>query len=683
MRFSTTLSSFLLFLLFANPVLGQDSGDQDLEAAFDLKIKAEKLGDFEGVVKLCKSAIEKGLDEEGETEAKTLAASALFEQAEQLMIRIRRQRDPTFYRNQAVKLLKEAVEFDPDMGEGWLLIAKLNALRGGDADEARAAIDQAIDKLDSSPGKQSESYLLRSMMIQKEDRISAREDLDRAIELNESNIGALRARSTIKIIEGDVEAGLKDVDKILEMNEGKVDVLIAQGQILARMADAKTVAAARKTIIEDSDEPLDEEVENALPKQSVEELEADAMQIRESVLGIYTKLVELAPEKEEFHLQKVDAHRALDQKEEALATIDMLIEKDDQSILALQKKAQILLVEEGNDDETVEILDQAIKLDPYDMTTRRLRMQFFTAREQFDNAIVEAEKIIEKEPSNAGIMDRLALLYSLNEQEEKAIEVYGALLARMPMSYLNQLPPRSRPVFLAQKLVTLRSRGNAYLSTGEHEFAIEDYEEALDLGDQIEEMQASLPDKAFEYTPDDGVLNNLAWVLATSNLDDLRDGKRAIELATLACEVTDYKAPHILSTLASGYAEEGDFDEAIKWIEKGLEVNSERELSEVITKAEKERQKKSLEKELAQYRKKMPWRENQAEEDKAKEKEKEEESAGDEEEDEDEDTDAESDDAESDEEETEKSDDEDTDDSEDESDADDGDEEESDADEDE
>ncbi len=189
----------------------------------------------------------------------------------------------------------------------------------------------------------------------------------------------------------------------------------------------------------------------------------------------------------------------------------------------------------------------------------------------------------------------------------------------MPMSYLDQLPPRSRPIFLAQKISTLRSRGDAHLSTGDHEDAIEDYEEALDLGDQIEEMQASIASE-IEYKPDDGVLNNLAWVLATSTYDDLRDGKRAIELATLACEVTEYKMPHIMSTLASGYAEEGDFDEAIKWIEKGLEVNENRELSERVTEEEKERQKKSLEKELESYRKKIPWRENQAEEDAAKKK---------------------------------------------------------------
>ena len=131
-------------------------------------------------------------------------------------------------------------------------------------------------------------------------------------------------------------------------------------------------------------------------------------------------------------------------------------------------------------------------------------------------------------------------------------------------------------------------------------------------------MQASLADPGFEYSPDDGVLNNLAWVLATSTGDDLRDGKRAIELATLACEVTDYEAPHILSTLASAYAETGDFDEAIKWIEKGLEVNEEREITDLLPEEEIERQRASLQKELDSYRDKKPWRENQAEEEAAR-----------------------------------------------------------------
>jgi hypothetical protein len=94
------------------------------------------------------------------------------------------------------------------------------------------------------------------------------------------------------------------------------------------------------------------------------------------------------------------------------------------------------------------------------------------------------------------------------------------------------------------------------------------------------------------------VLNNLAWVLATSPDDKLRDGKRSIELGTKACEVTEYKQAHILSTLAAGYAETGQWDEAVKWSKKAVEAGE-------------GSMKEQLEKELASYQEKKPWRERQ------------------------------------------------------------------------
>lgn len=637
------ITSLLLLLLLTSFVAAQDAGDEDLEAAFDLKIKAEKVGDFEEVVRLCKSALDKGLDDEGEREAKTLAASALYEQAEQLMIRIRRQRDPTFFRNEAVKKLKEAVEFDPELGEGWLMIAKLNAIPGGDPEEALSALDQAIGQLDDEAAKQSEAYFLRSMLTRRDDREKAREDLDKSIEINESNVQALRIRSRLSILEGDVDEGLEDVEKILDLNEGKVNVWMAQGEELSRLAKLQEDAAlnarnAEEDPDEDDDDDAGDDDESEFPQLTPEELESGAKKVRESVLDLYTRLLDVAPDDENIYLRKAQAHQLLEQEEEAIATINSLIEKDDRSIRALQMKARLMLADEGNDEKTVEILDQALKLDPYDTGTRDLRMRFFMAREQYPKAIEEAKKILEKEQESIGVMDRLGLLYTLNEQPAKAIEMYSEVLRRLPPSSITQLPPRSRPVFLMQRIAYLRSRGDAYLSTGEHENAIEDYEEALDLGDQIEEMQASISGQELEYTPNDGVLNNLAWVLATSTYDDLRNGKKAIELARRACEVTDYKMPHIISTLASGYAEDGNFDEAVKWIERGLKVNEEREVTERVTEEEKERQRKSLEKELESYRQKKPWRENQAEEDKAKNEAEAKES--DDEEDEDEDKDA-------------------------------------------
>ncbi|HXC35020.1 MAG TPA: acyltransferase family protein, partial [Candidatus Acidoferrales bacterium] len=58
-------------------------------------------------------------------------------------------------------------------------------------------------------------------------------------------------------------------------------------------------------------------------------------------------------------------------------------------------------------------------------------------------------------------------------------------------------------------------------------------------------------------------LNNSAWMLATAPNPRLRDGKTAVELASKACELTGYKKPFYIVTLAAAYAEAGRFDEAI------------------------------------------------------------------------------------------------------------------------
>ena len=97
-----------------------------------------------------------------------------------------------------------------------------------------------------------------------------------------------------------------------------------------------------------------------------------------------------------------------------------------------------------------------------------------------------------------------------------------------------------------------------------------------------------------------GVLNNLAWLLATSPDDELRDGKRAIELATKACEKTEWKQAHIISTLAAGYAETGDFEKAREFSRKAVETGD--PSAEV---------KEQLASELASYEKEKPWRERQ------------------------------------------------------------------------
>lgn len=323
----------------------------------------------------------------------------------------------------------------------------------------------------------------------------------------------------------------------------------------------------------------------------------------EKALEDFTHLLNQNEEDVEALQAMAEALVSLEKYDESLEHLDRLIEIDPDVSLGYSLRARVRLVQ-GQVAAAEEDLNKAIKIEPRDlvalMMRGRLRLAqeklelalgdanrilelrpglpqaillrslIHTAAKDYENAISDLQRLLRRDADNVELQLQIASIYNLDGRPRKAIEVFDRILAKEEDQW-----------------EALRGRADAHLSIGQHGRAIDDYERAMKIEPN-----------------DSGVLNNLAWVLATSPLDDLRDGQRAIDLATRACDVTEYKAPHILSTLAAGYAETGDFDKAIEWSTKAVETGpgSIRE---------------QLQQELDSYKEKKPWREMQETEDRS------------------------------------------------------------------
>jgi tetratricopeptide (TPR) repeat protein len=80
-------------------------------------------------------------------------------------------------------------------------------------------------------------------------------------------------------------------------------------------------------------------------------------------------------------------------------------------------------------------------------------------------------------------------------------------------------------------------------------------------------------EKAVEISPKSiSPLTNLAWLLATSSTDALRDGNKAVKLAGEANQLAGGANPVVLRTLAAAYAEAGQFAKAIESAQAAIQL---------------------------------------------------------------------------------------------------------------
>jgi tetratricopeptide (TPR) repeat protein len=286
----------------------------------------------------------------------------------------------------------------------------------------------------------------------------------------------------------------------------------------------------------------------------------------DEAIKIVDRIIAARPMITAGYLARARVHTLAEDNKAALEDYNKALEVQPNDLAALLLRAEFLYKEKKYDAAKADV-EKALAAQPNLVQAILMKAALAAEQGKFDEAIAAIQPFADAQPLNPQWRLQIAQFYSAGRRPRKAIETVNLVLKND-----------------SDNSAALRIRGDAYLSIGKHAEAIKDLEAAL-----AEEPKNS------------GILNNLAWVLSTSPEDGVRNGKRSIELALQACEVTEYKRPHIISTLAAAYAESGDWENAVKWSTKAVEMSDESE-KEILD---------QLKDELKHYQEKKPFREKQ------------------------------------------------------------------------
>ncbi|MDR3232124.1 MAG: tetratricopeptide repeat protein [Planctomycetaceae bacterium] len=669
------LSSFTAAAIFTLSLSAQDNpGIELLDQATEAKLQAQTAVDLGKVIVLCRQAKKEGLSGDNLKYCDQLLASSQLQRgiyfAQQLTGSENRQENWKELRKNALADLESAVQILEDNVKAYLLIARLNLLEDGDTQRAGKALDEAQrhardepallvqiismkaslekdpvkrEKIFSSAGEAGSpqlTFLHALTLFEIKKKNEAVKMLQKLLE-NEKDSPEI-TENVFKLLagQGEFEAAVKILDQSAENagGEQKNRIMLQKAGLLA---DMKRFAEALP-LLTDLRKQVPESIEILLLRSGV----YAAMGEKENALKDVDAALRLRKNHPALLLQKIKIYADDKQFDEALAVLKDLEAVDPKSNEFQAMEAELLLKLKRYD-EAADVVQNVLKEDPDAPQWLELLTGIYAEAKSFD----KAEKIVkeqrQKKPEDERWIRKYVSLFAeqkkfadaqkiVDEQIKKdtgkntwvilkavllADEKKDAEAVAVLDDYLQKHSGDTDAALAAVQILSeakknkeARNRVNGILEKEPDNLRLLQTGSQIAISLGLHSEAAKMLEKVIRTAPDDALaLNNLSWLYATSPLDTVRNGKRALELALKACTLTDYKEAFIVSTLAAAYAEVLDFGKAREWSQKCVDMvkAEEKTLDKTDEKATAKHKElfESVQKEYNSYKNDLPYRE--------------------------------------------------------------------------
>lgn len=261
----------------------------------------------------------------------------------------------------------------------------------------------------------------------------------------------------------------------------------------------------------------------------------------DKAIADFNEALKLEPRYELALLARGDARFSLDDFDQAMADYDSVLAMNPHAAGAHYMRGRCWY-QKGENDKAIGEYNAALQLDPDHSWALAHRGDAHFAKKDFDAAIADLDRAtqIDREFDWAVARRGDVWFFGKNDLDRALADYTFAHVLNDHNSW------------------AIHQRGHCLEKKHDYARAVIDYEEAVQIDPGY-----------WDYA------TNLAWILSTCPDATVRNGEKAVELATQACELTDWKNSFSLGALAAANAEVGSYDKAIDLMKKAIEQKSE------------------------------------------------------------------------------------------------------------